>query len=1079
MALGANRWMGPGNLRPANDRTTTASVSLPRAQLLSFARRDAQGSGGCSAMKKLIWVIGCLLLILPGTGHALRGDKALHHYVRASWSIQDGLPQISAVAIAQDKQGYIWVGTQSGLARFDGVRFRNFTPEQEPGLPGVWVRTLYLARDGRLWIGTYKGAAVRDGDRITALPAADAKRWPALEVQAFAEDAAGTLFVATDFGLFREQDGKLLPVPGAPEVTLSLLARPDGLLVGSRGAVHRLSAGRWSIESLPADAVEAGIGRLVQAHGALWAGTAMGLMVHGQGGWQRRDLGAQLGHAPVDMLYADRAGDLWAGGDIGLVRIGRNRIVNFVAPDGPGGIPGLRTAFEDREGSLWFGSQTEGIIRLRDSWTRRYSVAEGLHDRIVWSVAPDPDGKRIWVGTNNGVSLFDGQRFTKVVDGDALPHPNGYNLLAERDRLWIGTRLGLVLIEHLGDKAGQVQRPAVLEPIAGAQVNGVVRDADGTLWIPTATGLYHLVNGRLRHYGAAVGLVDPRVRYFYKSPAGRVLLGTQSGLFEMRGERFDPLGIERGLPPNLDVTSIVQLGNGDLVVGSLDEKTYLLHDGRWRALDAAAGLPANSVFFLTEHDGYLWAGGLRGITRVPLKDLVAFGARSVETVAGEMLLNERGDSKSGQQGYCCNGAGNAKGFLRGDSLWFPTRDGIVALDTQEIIKNPVPPNVIVERMQVQDQWRASSEASEASGIELASDSRDVSFEFTVLSFQDPRSVGVEYRLVGYDKAWRQGDPVQRNASYTNLPAGPYTFQVRGSNNAGVTSAQIAALPFSIEPRFQETPWFVALLALLVIAVVTAGYRLQQHRHRQQRQALELLVSQRTADLEIANRGLKEVSGTDPLTGLRNRRYITAQVPADLAYYDRRARDGEHAGEVMAFALVDLDHFKEVNDVHGHMAGDRVLTQVAHILRDLVRTGDYVVRWGGEEFLVVFRPMPVDYTAMIAERLCTRVSSHSFTLDSGQSLSLSCSVGMAEYPLSTHRQGPVAWERMVELADFALYHVKQNGRDGWVAFRPADRSDIAPLLEELQDDAATVFANPALRVFGNVGKLSPKAPPQAL
>lgn len=1027
-------------------------------------------------MRQLLSIIALLLLLgIPLNAQALRGDKPMHHYVRANWSIQDGLPQISAVAIKQDHEGYIWVGTQSGLARFDGVRFTTFTPKSDPGLPGVWVRTLHVARDGRMWIGTYKGVAVRDGDTITEVPAADARRWPALEVQALAEDAGGTLFVATNRGLFREQDGQLYPVTGAPEVALSLLARPDGLYVGGRGAVHRLSGGRWSMHSLPTDAATAGVGGLVEAHGTLWAGTTLGLMVLRQGRWERSEAGVQLGLSPVEMVYADSQGDLWAGGDTGLVRIGPNSTVYFVAADGPGGIPGLRTAFEDREGSMWFGSQIEGLTRLREGWTRRYSVAEGLHDRIVWSVAPDPDGERIWVGTNDGVSVFDGQRFALVVAGNKLPHPSGYNLLAERERLWIGTRLGLVVIEHSGDNAGDVQKPAVLDPIAGSQVNGVVRDADGTLWIASTTGLYHLDDGRLRHYGIADGLTEPRVRYYYKSPEGRVLLGTQSGLFEMRGERFFAVGTDRGLPPDLDVTSILQLKSGDLVISSLSEQTYLRHRGRWYAMSSAEGLPANPAFFLAQHDGYLWTAGLRGITRVPLKDVAALGAGTVSEVHGEMLLNERGDSRSGQQGYCCNGAGNAKGFLRVHSLWLPTRDGIVALDTRQIIKNPVPPKVIIERVRVRDQWQTSTTIR---GTELATDARDVSFEFTVLSFQDPQSVGIEYRLVGYDKAWRTGDATQRSAHYTNLPAGPYTFEVRGSNNSGVASMKVAALPFSIAPRFHETPWFFALVLLGLMMVVAAVAKLQQRRHQQQREALELLVSQRTADLEIANQNLKEASDTDPLTGLRNRRYMTRQLPADLAYYDRRASNGDHAIEVMAFALLDLDHFKRINDRHGHLAGDRVLTQVAHTLRDLVRTGDYVVRWGGEEFLVVFRPMPADHTPMIAQRLCSAVAALQIPLDSGETLGVTCSVGMAEYRLATHRQGPVAWEAMIELADFAMYHVKHNGRDGWVVFKPAERADIPRLLEALQVDPARVFADPGAPVFGSVTTLHAAAAPDA-
>ena len=1019
-------------------------------------------------------LLAILLLCLPGAGRALQPDKAFHHYVRGSWSIQDGLPQISAVAIAQDRDGYVWVGTQSGLARFDGVRFVRYTPEIEPGLPGIWIRSLHLARDGKLWIGTYKGVTVYDGERFTPMPAADAQRWPALDSNAFAEDASGQMWVATGNGLFRSQAGRLHAVAGSPAPAQSLLARSDGLWVGARGAVHRLAAGRWQVQPLPGDVATATVNRLVQTQGRIWAATTLGLFARGPAGWQPADAAPQLAQTPIDLLYADRNGNLWAGGDIGLARIRGGRVTEFIGPADAGGIPGLRVAFEDHERSLWLGSQWEGLIRLRDSWTRRFSTPEGLNDRIIWSLSPDPDGRRIWVGGNDGVSVFANGRFTLVARGDALPHPNAYNVLAETDRLWIGTRRGLAVIDHRGDQAGRVQQPALFAPLAAAQINGIVRSDDGDLWIATSEGLYRLRGDQLRHYAQVDGLTDPRIRYFHRSRDGRVLLGTQSGLFELRGERFAAVGLTTGLPPGLDVTAITQLDDGRIVIGTLAEQTYFADGGRWHVLGEATGLPANAPFYLVEHAGFLWVAGIRGIARVPVADLAAFAAGRRPRVRGEMLLNERGDPMAGQQGYCCNGAGNAKGFLRDDALWLPTRDGVVAMDTGSIVKNPFAPKAVIERVQVHDQWRL---AGVVRGSELPEDARDLSFAFTVLSLQDPKSVSVQYRLRGYDRQWRQGDALQRGARYTNLPPGAYTFEVRGRNNAGVASAAAAQLPFSIRPRFHETALFYALSALLLASLVYAGYRLQQYRYRGQQRVLEGLIQQRTEALEIANHRLEEASQTDPLTGLRNRRYMANQIPADLAYYDRQIQQGAHAGEVMLFALVDIDHFKAVNDAYGHKAGDRVLQQFAQVLGGLVRNGDYVVRWGGEEFLLVFRPMPTRNLAVIGERVRSAVASREFDIGTDHPLRLTCSTGLSEYPLFRDHRVQLGWETMVELADQALYYVKTHGRDGWAAFRPTERTDLVTLLQELQNGPDPLLAQGKLQLMGSMvaGSMSGPVP----
>jgi diguanylate cyclase (GGDEF)-like protein len=1004
--------------------------------------------------------------------HALAPDKALHQHVRGTWSIQDGLPQISALAITQDRDGYIWIGTQAGLARFDGVRFTTYTPESEPGLAGIYIRALHTGRDGRVWVGTYKGLSIKDATGFTPVPPADPERFPNVDVAAIAEDASGTVWVAAAEGVFRVVDGRLQHLEGSPTPALSLLAHRSGLYVGGRGAVHVHTPQGWRLFLLPAEAQNAAVHRLVETQGRLWAATAYGLFFYTPAGWQAFDA-PQLQATPLEVLYPDGDGNLWVGGDSGLGRLRGGELVEYVAADAPGTVQGPRAAYEDREGSLWVGSQWEGLTRLWKSWIQRYSVAEGLDERIVWSVAPDPDGRRVWVGTNDGLNVLENGRYRLVVDGARLPHPQAYNLLAEDDRIWVGTRRGLVVAHPDANGTTRVEQPAVLAPLAGLQINGIVRDGDG-YWIPTLDGLFHLSDAhtqdaRLRRYGQSDGLGDERVRYVHRGREGRLLIGTQSGLFELSKGRFVPLGRDTGLPAGVDVTSIATLPGGAIVIGTLGERLHYFDGRRWVQIDDERGMPRNSPFFLTLHDGYLWAAGIRGISRVPMEDVRAFAAGRIDRVRGEMLLNERGDPMSGQQGYCCNGAGTSKGFLRGGTLWLPSRDGVVAMDTDAIVKNAIAPHAVIERVQIDDRWQSAHAIARE---DLPTHVRDLSFDFTVLSFQDPKSVGIEYRLVGYDRDWRAADPFNRSARYTNLPPGDYTFEVRGTNNAGVPTREPARLAFAIQPRFHETGLFYALLALLLATLVYAGYRLQQHRYRLRQRELESLIQQRTEALEIANHRLEEASQTDPLTALRNRRYMANQIPTDLAYYDRQLQQGEHQDEAMVFALVDIDFFKAVNDNHGHRAGDRVLQQFAQVLTGLVRSGDYVVRWGGEEFLIVFRPMPMRNLSIIGDRIRAAVIGHEFDIGTGTPLRLTCSAGLAEYPLFRDHRTQLGWETMVELADQALYYVKSHGRDGWAAFRPTTTTDVATLLQELQHGADAVIAEGRLQLLGTKGPAVP-------
>jgi len=204
--------------------------------------------------------------------------------------------------------------------------------------------------------------------------------------------------------------------------------------------------------------------------------------------------------------------------------------------------------------------------------------------------------------------------------------------------------------------------------------------------------------------------------------------------------------------------------------------------------------------------------------------------------------------------------------------------------------------------------------------------------------------------------------------------------------------------------------------------------------------LERLVAERTLQLDQANRQLEHASQTDALTGLRNRRYLSQQLPLDLAFYRRESTQAGAQPHVLMFTMLDIDHFKRINDTFGHKAGDEVLRQFATLLTTLIRTSDYAVRWGGEEFLLVLRPMPSEHARTIGNRICRSVAAHPFRLGDGTQIPVTCSVGFAECDMACQAASP-DWERLVELADAALYWMKQNGRNGWAVLQPGAGLDL--------------------------------------
>jgi diguanylate cyclase (GGDEF)-like protein len=256
--------------------------------------------------------------------------------------------------------------------------------------------------------------------------------------------------------------------------------------------------------------------------------------------------------------------------------------------------------------------------------------------------------------------------------------------------------------------------------------------------------------------------------------------------------------------------------------------------------------------------------------------------------------------------------------------------------------------------------------------------------------------------------------------------------------------------------------FAALPLLLMAAIhdqrVTARRSLRTAAEQAERQQVELerLVAERTQQLDEANRALEHASQTDALTGLRNRRYIAQQLPLDIGFYAREAGETHTPPHALFFAVVDIDHFKRINDTFGHKAGDDVLQQFAGVLGTLVRGSDYAVRWGGEEFLLVLRPMPSEHAATLGERICRSIATHPFHVPGGPPLKVTCSVGFAELDLVA-QQAPVNWEQAVEVADAALYWVKNHGRDGWAVLRPAPGQDLATVAARVGEGARAITA----------------------
>ncbi|MDQ2069771.1 ligand-binding sensor domain-containing diguanylate cyclase [Natronospira bacteriovora] len=1000
-------------------------------------------------------------------------EKRFQDFVRDVWSLEAGLPQITVSTIAQGPEGYIWVGTQQGLARFDGVRFTTFTPDRASALPGSYIQSLHTDSRDRLWVGTYKGVALYHKREFHPVPGPPGPDGLAMElnVLAIAETPQGEILVGAEEGLFRVRDRRLEPLR-LPEPDSITAIYPDNgvMMLGAIGRYWQYDGQNFSTATaLPEDRRSARILDFARHADALWIATSAGAFRHDGDALQPVNDPDWLPSQPVTALFRDANDTLWVAADRALLRYRGGRLFEEIDPGHPNAHRQIQSMAQDHEGSLWLGSFRDGLARYWSGWTERFNEPQGLHEPLVWSVADAGDGD-VWVGTNDGLSRLHDGRYRLVVPGAELPHPHAYTLHVGPEGLWIGTRQGLTILDP---ESGELRVPEALRALDAYQINGVIpAGPHGRYFFTTTQGLHLLDDtGRLRRISDRIG--SRHVRQLRLEANGNLLVATNSGLFAGHPRNLVRLDDRVGLDPGADYAAIHRLDAETVVVSTIDAGLYVGRRGQWHHLTTEQGLPTNASYFVTDDgEAHLWVAGFHGLYRLPLQEILAVAAGERRNVNAEMILSESGRHIGSQQAFCCNGAGHAKGLMRADGLWLPTRGGAVRIRPDGIERNPYPPVTLVERVRFDHAWH---ELLPDQSLNLPLGSRDLEFEFTALSFQDPRSVRLRFRLAGYDQQWRDLENVfQRSAAYTNLPPGDYRFEVQAANNAGVWTENGAGMPFTVPPRFHETLWFQAVPVALAILLFLLGYRWRVSQLRRRQVLLEQEVQERTEQLRVsnnrlveANRALRDASQTDALTGLRNRRYLYGQMARDLAHFERIRDRLPEDDLVLVFALVDVDHFKRINDELGHRSGDLVLRQFGDRLESIVRTGDYVVRWGGEEFLVVFREMRRDCTETIVSRLQDKLQREPYRVDERDGIRVTASVGFAEYPLRPESEGSsLSWEALVDLADHALYQVKRNGRNGWATLRPGREKDPIEFLRTVRTDLEPAISDGRVLLRGS-------------
>jgi|CZKL01.1.fsa_nt_gi signal transduction histidine kinase/ligand-binding sensor domain-containing protein len=742
----------------------------------------------CLLRRGVLWFSIAVISGAPWVAPALEPTTPLASFSRQIWVMENGLPQNTVQTLLQTRDGFLWLGTEVGLVRFDGNGFRVFDRNSKPALPGNDIRCLLEGGDGTLWIGTSEGLArMQDGSVSTF---STSNGLPGNDIQKLELKGQDTVLVSTGSGVVEVKGDRVvnsgLPdpaagkgKPGSEEVEFRALLPGAISAVASRGAVVLQQPGKPDLslavgKELPGTRLQALLG---DREGSLWIGTNRGLARWVAGKIERLPVTDPLASASVLAILADREGNLWVGTEAGGLHILRDQRFHTIGAREGLSSDATTTVVEDKTGTLWVGTSGNGLNALKVGEdggaikSRVYSVHDGLLSDVILSLASAPNGD-LWVGTPDGLNRIRGGNVQSFTSADGLPDDFIRSLLADADgSLWVGTRRGLT---HWTGKTEGPGSDAHIETYTHANglgsdlVGSMARDMNGDLWVATFAGLSRLHNGQITNYTTADGLSSNVITSLLAHEHGMLLIGTQDHGWNLWDGKH--------------ISSVKQIG--------LDTTTIhaILDDGL----------------------AHLWFATGTGIARcdcsTPQGMQSADCAHWVSFGTGDGLRSRETATNSHPSAWRAHDG----------HLWFATPKGLVEVDPAHFPVNLTPPPVAVERFAVDDVDQASHAEGNLEAIPAGHN--HFQFDYAGLSFIAPQKVRYRYMLEGFDHEWTEAG-VRRTAYYTNIRPGKYTFRVQAANNDGVWNTEGAALRFELRPHFYQTAWFYVLLALVVASLI--------------------------------------------------------------------------------------------------------------------------------------------------------------------------------------------------------------------------------------------------------------------
>ncbi len=943
--------------------------------------------------------------------------RPINELFREHWTTRDGLAHNSINSITQTPEGYLWLATWEGLIRFNGREFALFDRSNLPGLPDAALRALHIDAEGRLVVGGARGSLMRRGND---------GRWEKLAqapvmVANLAGDATSGLLVGI------QTSGVLRLGPDGPA---QLLQPADGADIGSNFDFTRDAKGRWwaghagglhridrsTLIPVEATGLPTGPANAVIADGErLLVGTADGVFIA-----NIRDNAARLAFRPLDpalagvnvtRLLPDRHGGYWIGTlEEGLMRwstAGLDRL--GIGPDRPNSR--ILSLFVDREDTLWVGTNS-GLFRFTDAPFSNVLRKQGLPDDYVRSVLAQADGS-VLIGTAQGLARHRSDGSVEVLGTDTLLKGRSVLSLADAGdgKVWVGTYDDGLL---LWNERRVLEHIDVARGLPANEVRAVVADGD-IVWIGTTRGLARWDGRSLQTWTNTQGLPSNFVIALHLDHRRRLWVGTGHGAAIFDGTAFKALDLAAFEDAEYAFSFAADTARGKVWVAS--DRGLLRFDSDGRATGAvglAQGLPFEKVFgLLFDPEGQAWASGNRGILRMDLAQLNA-SADSKEALIEVERFTEV-DGLASAQGN--GGSQPVIALDREDRIWVATSIGATRVHPDDLLRytRNAPP-VIIESVLADGQTLLLGDAA----LVVPAGTRRLEVRFAALSFVLPERLRYRYRLEGFDDDWVERDG-ESFAEFTSLRPGRYRFHVESAHPRGEWGESGTSIEWIVLAQWWQRPQVFWALVLAALTLATLLLRWHLRRLSANEQYLARLVDERTLEIQAQKLQLHQQAEEfarqareDALTGLGNRRAFDEALEREFA----RAR---RSGAPLSVVVVDIDHFKQVNDQFSHAAGDEVLRRVAALLKAESRGFDIVARWGGEEFTLLLPETTLAAARSSCERLRERIMALDLS-DIDPALRITASFGIAD------AEGVDNHQQLLHRADQALYRAKAEGRN---------------------------------------------------